>query len=98
MADDFGRTALMFAAIDGYSKIADVLLKYRSDVNAVDKEGNTALLLAVRGNHESVVRVLMAGCPNLDAKDRSGKTATQWAEMKSNYRILEHLKSAVPCN
>jgi ankyrin repeat protein len=93
-----GRTALMFAAIDGHDRIARQLIKSRSDVNVVDKEGNTPLMLAVKCGHEDVVRSLLAACTDLKLKDGNGKTALQLAEEKQAHQIIELLNSPPPCH
>ena len=42
-----GMTALHYAARAGHCEVADVLLRYHSDVNALDNRGNTVLMEAV---------------------------------------------------
>lgn len=41
-----GMTALHYAAMAGHFEVADVLLRYHSDVNAIDHHGTTALVEA----------------------------------------------------
>ncbi len=44
-----GRTALHYAAMVGHRDVADVLLRYHTDVNAQDSHGTTALIEACHG-------------------------------------------------
>jgi len=52
-AQDFGRTALMYAAIQNAEEAVKELLKVpRIEVNAKNEYGSTALMLAIKGNSE----------------------------------------------
>jgi ankyrin repeat protein len=97
MTDYMGRTALMFAAIDGYEGVVRLLLNDRSEVNAIDAEGNTALMLAVKSGHEAVVRTLLAACPDLGLEDAIGKTPLQVARNRQAKRIAALLNDPPPC-
>ncbi|MCL2312645.1 MAG: ankyrin repeat domain-containing protein, partial [Firmicutes bacterium] len=56
--DKNGYTALMLAAIGGYTKIVKMILKCENiNVNEENAKGDTALVLAVRRNWEKTVKV-----------------------------------------
>lgn len=53
-----GKTALMFAAEDGYIALLKLLIDVGANVNAVDKNGETALIKAEKRNQKEVVNYL----------------------------------------
>ena len=50
----------MFAAYNGYSEIADMLIKAGADINAVNKNGSSSLQFATDKGHQSVINLLIA--------------------------------------
>ena len=54
-----GETALMIAALRGYSEIVRILLSHGASVNARDSEGNFAIHLAAEHGHLECVKLLM---------------------------------------
>lgn len=60
-----GMTALHYAAMAGYVEVADVLVRYHSDVNARDNRGRTALTEACHGGPwkseptEAIIQLLL---------------------------------------
>src|SRR5690606_6259644 len=66
--DKYGRTALMYAAENGFDAICSTLIyrKANVDIKAPDDALDcclTALFLAVKNNHLNVVNVLLASKP-----------------------------------
>src|SRR5579864_1228761 len=67
-----GMTALHYAAQAGHFDVADVLLRYHSDVNALDNRGGTALLEASHAGPwksepaEDIVRLLLDHYAQID--------------------------------
>ena len=58
--DEYGQTALIIAAQNGYFEIAKILLKTPNiDVNAQDKNGQTALIIATENGDIEIVKVLL---------------------------------------
>ena len=55
--DKNGWTALMFAARNGYDKIAQLLIKSGADIKAKDRDGKTALSLAKEERYNDLIRV-----------------------------------------
>lgn len=72
--DDDGNTALMSAAGNRHTEIANALIKAGADVNAKINDGRTALMLAAdQGHTETVNALIEAGADDLT--DNAGKTA-----------------------
>lgn len=67
------------------------LLKFRVDVNAVDKEGKTVFHKAIIANDIEVVEKLLTKKADLNIKDRQGRTALHHTQWKGNYKIARLL-------
>ncbi len=70
------------------------LLKFRIDVNTIDKDGRTVFHKAVMANDLEVVEKLLTKKTNLDIKDKQGRTALHHTQWKGNYRIARLLIAA----
>jgi len=70
------------------------LLKFRIDVNTLDKEGRTIYHKAVMANDIEVVEKLLTKKTNLDIKDKQGRTALHHTQWKGNYKIARLLIAA----
>ncbi|CAI7605082.1 unnamed protein product [Penicillium glandicola] len=57
--DRNGRTALMRASAQGYTREVQVLVKAGADIEAKDRNGRTALMEASRLDHDPTVKLLM---------------------------------------
>ena len=54
-----GRTALMWVAMKGLTRLVKLLLERKDiDVNVTDTDGKTALQFATANGHEAIVRLL----------------------------------------
>ena len=73
--DDWGRTALIWAAKGGYEAVVRLLLEKRANVKARDKYGWTVLSMAAQGGHEAIAQLLLEKGADINAVDRSGRTA-----------------------
>jgi len=70
------------------------LLKFRIDVNTIDKDGRTVFHKAVMANDLEVVEKLLTKKTNLDIKDKQGRTALHHTQWKGNYKIARLLIAA----
>lgn len=70
------------------------LMKYRIDLNAVDKDGRTVFHKAVIADDLEVVEKLLTKKSDLNIKDKQGRTALHHTQWKGNYRIARHLIAA----
>ena len=100
--DNEGNTPLSVLIDDGL-KIARIrerehflerivfILKYRVDVDMVDKDGRTIYHKAVIANDLEVVEKLLTKKANLNIKDKQGRTALHHTQWKGNYKIARLL-------
>ncbi|GAC1664058.1 MAG: hypothetical protein NVS9B2_01120 [Steroidobacteraceae bacterium] len=56
--DEGGRTALMWATLNGRSDAVDVLLKRGADPSAADAQGRTPLQVALAADQRQIVAAL----------------------------------------
>ncbi|MEM9484993.1 MAG: ankyrin repeat domain-containing protein [Cyanobacteria bacterium P01_F01_bin.116] len=72
-------TALTYAARDGFTEIARLLIDYGADVNWIDGEGVTPLILASFKDHIDLVRLLLAHGADVTVRDQWNRTALDYA-------------------
>ncbi len=70
------------------------MLKFRIDVDAVDKNGRTIFHKAVIADDAEVVEKLLSKRANLNIKDNQGRTALHHTAWKGNYKIARLLIAA----
>ncbi|WP_421715438.1 ankyrin repeat domain-containing protein [Arcobacter arenosus] len=70
------------------------LLKFRIDVNTIDKEGRTIFHKTAFANNLEVMEKLLTKKVNLDIKDKQGRTALHHTQWKGNYKIARLLIAA----
>lgn len=73
-------TALMVAAGQGRTELAEALIAHGADVNARDEKGFTPLILAAGRGHEDIVRILLDHGADATAKGADGMDALAWAK------------------
>eukprot|EP00505_MAST-04D_sp_SCG-Rhode-Island_P000528 Stramenopile-MAST_4_protein_528 len=74
--DNDGRTALMYAAMQGHSDVVEVLLKHGTDSAHRDLSGWSALFFAALYDHPNVLRILLENPKTeSDVPDSMGYTA-----------------------
>ncbi|MHB2026549.1 MAG: ankyrin repeat domain-containing protein [Elusimicrobiota bacterium] len=74
-----GEVPLHWAALNGYTDIAKVLLDHGAMVNAQDDDKATPLHWAVLGNHLAVAKLLVSHGADVGAKDLFGDTPLHMA-------------------
>lgn len=96
--DEYGQTALWWAAERNNTDIITCLIKKNADVNAPDFEGSTPLhIAALEGNHEAVKLLLENNAkPNL--KDSKGKTPLHDAARGENWQYPSNDPAFKECN
>ena len=77
--DDFGNTALMFAANSGNIKEMQSLIAAGANVNATNHAGNTALIIAARGESTAAAKLLLDKGAKVNAANGKGATALMLA-------------------
>ena len=65
-------TALMGAAVNGYTTIASRLLTNGTAIDDADKDGFTPLIRAAWNGHGKTVAVLIANGARIDAENKNG--------------------------
>lgn len=71
--------ALTYAARDGFTEIARLLIDHGADVNWIDGEGVTPLILASFKNHIDLVQLLLAHDADTTVRDQWNRTALDYA-------------------
>ncbi|MBQ4875166.1 MAG: ankyrin repeat domain-containing protein [Rickettsiaceae bacterium H1] len=72
--NEFSWTALMYAAREGHSDIAELLIEKHADVNAKDRSGRTSLWLAAYNGNEKIVEQLLQKNADVNAQTEEGST------------------------
>ena len=88
--DSDGRTALIWASLEGHEKIANMLLDQGADVHARN-EIDTALIAASRRGHEEIVNMLLNSGADVDFPDGRYGTALIRASSTGQARIVNIL-------
>nr|CAB3244689.1 fibronectin type 3 and ankyrin repeat domains protein 1 [Phallusia mammillata] len=83
------------AALSGNVKVATVLIKAGSAIDAVDNKGNTPLMIAALNGHLALVELLVSSGANLLAKSKHGKTALEMAHSFDRRPVVKFLESAI---
>lgn len=72
-------TALTYAARDGFTEIAQLLIASGADVNWIDGEGVTPLILASFKGHVELAELLLANGADITVRDQWNRTALDYA-------------------
>lgn len=85
VADRYGITPLVLAAINGNAVVIDALMKAGADPNVAMPGGQTALMAAARTGRGDAVSVLLRGGADPNAHEqRLGETALMWAAAENH--------------
>lgn len=82
--DEYGNSALMWAAKFGHVDIVKILLRNRNNVNVKGFRGWTALIAAATLGHPDVLYTLIINGADVDAQDNNGRTALIWAAINGH--------------
>ncbi len=82
LADGARNTALIYAARDGRTEIARLLLARGADPGWIDSEGVTPLILAAFKNHVVIARLLLARDVDRNHRDQWGRRAIDYARRR----------------
>ncbi len=89
--DDFGCTALIYAAYQGNLDIVRKLIEHGANVNLSDKRKKTPLHYAVSSNDFDIVSFLIETGAETNMQDESGSTPLIYAAHNSNLPIVRAL-------
>ena len=74
----YGETLLMTSSANGYTEIAEVLIKYGADVNKQDNHGETALMHAIKNCQYDLVGILSKNNADFATVDQDGQSAAHY--------------------
>ena len=92
--DEFGRSALSYAAAAGTVSAATALLESGADVAAVDSAGTTALMIAAERPDRAMVELLLHHGADPQAADALTRTAVFYAARANHPEIIRTLHDA----
>lgn len=97
LKDNFGRTALYYAAINGQAEVVQLLLERGATVDAKENRGITPLLMATQNQDMEVINLLLdkGADPNASMKGDKPWTPITLAEANDFKEILELLRNVV---
>ncbi|MHB1000127.1 MAG: ankyrin repeat domain-containing protein [Armatimonadota bacterium] len=72
--DRYGRSALLYAVVDGNTDAVKILIENRADINMRDNEGWTALHAAAEEYRVEIANILLNNGAEVDAQDSYGNT------------------------
>ncbi len=80
--DDAGRTALHFAAMNGYPELAQILISKGADANITDEQGKTPLHYAAIKGFSPIIKILLQSGvkESVNLKDNCGRTPLHWVQ------------------
>ncbi len=96
-ADSEGKTALIWAAAQGYKDICELLFSNICGLDVQDKDGMTALIWSAYNGHHEISSLLISNGSDLDAQDFNGWTALMWAAYNGRIPVAISLIEA-GCN
>ncbi|MEM9482632.1 MAG: ankyrin repeat domain-containing protein [Cyanobacteria bacterium P01_F01_bin.116] len=88
-------TALTYAARDGFTEIASLLIEQGADVNWIDGEGVTPLILASFKGHMELVKLLLKHNADITVRDQWNRTALDYALRRGTADPIAQLLQSV---
>ncbi len=92
--DDEENTPLLWAALMGFTEVAEFFLAKGADVNAKDESDRTPLHWAASTGHKESVDLLLLNGADVNAKDKDGETPLQYADRRGHKGIVQLLRTA----
>jgi len=90
--DDYGKTALHYAAEFGQKKIAELLLANKAEVDPTTNLGVTPLHMAASNGQKDIVRLLLLMGANVNEKSCPGQTALGYALARGHKDVVTLLR------
>ncbi len=88
--DENKKTALMYAAQEGWIDVVKILIENKADLDIYDNTKKNALMYAAGHGHKEIIDILLESGANLDAQERFGWTAFMMA-IKAGYIKIVNL-------
>ena len=93
--DPVGMTPLMLAALNGYSRVVEILLEKGATISIADSDGLTALHAGALGGHAAVTRLLVKAGADLEvAISSTGAKALHLAAIRGHSEVVNALIEA----
>lgn len=89
--NQYGYTALLLAANQGYHEVVKVLLAAQATINATNKDGFAPLQLAVCSGSINTVKTLLLARANVNAVNKRGVNALHTASIRNYPKIVKAL-------
>ena len=89
-----GKTPLLFAAANGHTKAALLLLENGADAHAADSLGRSALMFAIDRTDQALCRALIEHGADVNAVDAAGEPVLSWAAESGSVPLVELLVEA----
>jgi len=89
--DEFGRSAMHWAARFDRRSLAELLVDRGAEMNARDKDGLAPLHTAAAYGSREVVRLLLDGGADIGPKSGNGKTPLHWAAFGGSREVAQLL-------
>lgn len=85
-----GWTPLLRAAsVGGNKDVAELLIKFKANIDVLDKDNKSALMIAVINGNQPFVQTLVEYGADLNIKNEYGKTAYEMA-VAMDRRVMTH--------
>lgn len=91
----FGRTPIFRCALEGYTKIARLLLNHGANVNLADDGGSSPLQTALLHENGDIVLLLIEHGARVEHKDNNHETALFYATNHFDIKLLIGLGSDI---
>ena len=88
-----GRSAIIWASIEGRMKIIKLLLSKGANVNDKDNHGYSVIILASYEGHMNVAELLLSKGANVNDKDNDGRSSIIEASDQGHVSVVELLLS-----
>ncbi|KAG9400565.1 hypothetical protein AC1031_010777 [Aphanomyces cochlioides] len=92
LTNEHGMSALMLAAIEGNTDVAQLLLGRGAAVDLADKNGHTALMHTAYCGHADIIEVLVDGGADLTLRNKVGRTASDVALAVGHTALAKRLQ------
>ena len=89
--DNFGRTSLIYAALNGQDRIINLLLESHADIHAKDHFDQTAFIAAVNRGHVNTVEILLKNGANSSAPNGEGVPPVLIALGREDFEMVDLL-------
>ena len=89
--DRFGRTPLIYAALNGHDRIIKMLLEFHADIHAKDHFDQTAFIAAVNGGHVNSAEILLKNGANSSAPNGEGVPPILIALGREDFEMVDLL-------